>query len=56
MIRNHLPDVTVCELPEDPTYFAETLSSAKFFRSNFYQEDKKTLTYRSEIKKKSTND
>ena len=53
MIRNHLPDVTVCELPEDPTYFAETLSSARFFESNFLsKEDKKrTLTYRSEIKR-----
>tara|TARA_X000000950_G_scaffold289527_1_gene414826 strand:+ start:11036 stop:12871 length:1836 start_codon:yes stop_codon:yes gene_type:complete len=53
MIRNHLPDVAVCELPEDPTYFAETLSSGRFFESNFLsKEDKKrTLTYRSEIKR-----
>ena len=36
MIRNHLPDVTVCELPEDPTYFAETPHQRDSLNQIFY--------------------
>ena len=55
MVRNYLPEVTVCELPEDPTYFTEILSSARYFEANLLsKEDKnRTLAYRSEMRRKS---
>ena len=54
IVRNYLPQVTVCELPSDPTYYTEILSSARFFESNLLsKEDKRrTSSYRSEIKRR----
>src|ERR1700731_2595363 len=55
LVRRLLPQVAVPELPDDPAYYARTLSAAGYFeavaftaedlkRADFYQENTKRMT------------
>lgn len=44
LVRMELPEVSVLELPEDPSYYARTLSEAKYFETISITEEDRTKT------------